>query len=96
MREDVTGAFHFTEVRFWARLLSFSFCEYDSKDGFQTGRNTDVMMPVNMDPKAQLHKLEKLFIYSLDSKGQDLGLLKVRFFLADCEDGRRQARGVQR
>lgn len=74
MREDVTGAIHFSEVRFWARLFSFSFCEYDSKNGFQTGRNTDVMMPVNMDPKAQ-HKLEKLFIYSLDSKGQDLGLL---------------------
>lgn len=90
MREDVTGAIHFTEVRFWARF-SFSFCEYDSKDGFQTGRNTDVMMPVNMDPKAQVRKLEKLFIYSLDSKGQDLG-----FFLADCENGRRQARGVQR
>lgn len=74
MREDVTGAINFTEVRFWAKLFPFSFCKYDSKDGFQTGRNTDVMMPVNMGSKAQ-HKLEKLFIYSLDSKGQDLGLL---------------------
>lgn len=57
MREEVTGANNFTEVRFWARLFPFSFREYDSKDGFQTGRNTDVMMPVNTDPKAQLHKL---------------------------------------
>lgn len=68
MREDVTGANNFTrvntEVRFWARLFPFSFHEYASKDDFQTGRNTDVMMPVNMDPKAQLHKLETVYLLS--------------------------------
>lgn len=95
MREDVTGAFHFTEVRFWARLLSFSFCEYDFKDGFQTGRNTDVMMPVNMDPKAQLRKLETVYLQSR-FKRKGPGTSKGQIFLADCEDGRRQARGVQR
>lgn len=79
MREDVTGAIHFTEVRFWARLFPFSFCEYDSKDGFQTGRNTDVMMPVNMGPKVQ-HKLEKLFIYRTGPGTSKQVRDQVRFF----------------
>lgn len=80
MREDVTGAIHFTEVGFWEKLFPFSFCRYDSKDGFQTGRNTDVMMPVIMDPKAQ-HKLEKLFIYrTRPGTSKQVREDQVRFF----------------